>query len=196
MEYFDLKNISNNLLMNLSGGERRVVGFLASIIGFRPFVVLDEPTNDIDPEKRACIWKMINHLKNSLGMSFLLVTHNITEAEEVVDRVVVLNHGNIIVQGKPQELLKTNEINKKIVFTLPYYENIKCETLSNLMNLKVKNIDSERFYFYSHNLNVEDNIKLLYSNLNGIKIKDIQIIEPSLQDIYIQIMKEKINNEG
>ena len=76
------------------------------------------------------------------------------------------------------------------------FYNALHSTSSDILKEVQKNIDSERFYFYSHNLNVEDNIKLLYSNLNGIKIKDIQIIEPSLQDIYIQIMKEKINNEG
>jgi ABC-2 type transport system ATP-binding protein len=87
----------------LSGGVRRLTGFcLAAVIPGR-IVILDEPTNDVDPVRRKLLWRQVRRLADD-GHAVLLVTHNVAEIEHVADRVVILDHGSPVAYGTPAEL--------------------------------------------------------------------------------------------
>ncbi|MCL2491081.1 MAG: hypothetical protein FWF36_10275 [Propionibacteriaceae bacterium] len=75
---------------------------LATVVPGR-LVVLDEPTNDVDPVRRRLLWSQIRRVADA-GSGVLLVTHNIREAEGVVDRVTILDHGRVLADATPQEL--------------------------------------------------------------------------------------------
>lgn len=88
---------------NLSGGVRRIVAFcMAAVIPGR-IVILDEPTNDIDPVRRRLLWKEVNSLAEA-GCAVLLITHNVLEAERAVGRLAVIDKGRIIGIGTAAEL--------------------------------------------------------------------------------------------
>jgi ABC-2 type transport system ATP-binding protein len=87
----------------LSGGVRRLVGFVMASVGPASLVILDEPTNDVDALRRRLLWKQIHRLGEE-GASVLLVTHNVLEAEQAVDRLAVIDRGRIIAQGTPSSL--------------------------------------------------------------------------------------------
>jgi ABC-2 type transport system ATP-binding protein len=90
-----------------SGGVRRLVAFCMAAVVPGRIVILDEPTNDVDPLRRRLLWKQIRDLSEN-GSAILLVTHNVLEAEHVVDRLSVMNGGKIQRTGRPAELKEQN----------------------------------------------------------------------------------------
>jgi ABC-2 type transport system ATP-binding protein len=87
----------------LSGGVKRLVGFCMAAVWPGRLVILDEPTNDVDPLRRRLLWEQIRAL-GAIGCSVLLVTHNVLEAEKSVDRLAVLSKGRIVAEGTPSSL--------------------------------------------------------------------------------------------
>lgn len=87
----------------LSGGVVRLVAFCAAAIVPGKVVVLDEPTNDVDPIRRRLLWDQIRRLADE-GAAVVLVTHNVAEAEKAADRVALIHDGRVVAQGTPQQL--------------------------------------------------------------------------------------------
>jgi ABC-2 type transport system ATP-binding protein len=92
-------------LENLSGGQRQRVYLGCALINDPSFLFLDEPTTGLDPQARRMIWELIRSLKAE-GKSFLLTTHYMDEAEQLADRVMVIDQGKIITEGTPKDLIK------------------------------------------------------------------------------------------
>ncbi|MFI5258337.1 MAG: ABC transporter ATP-binding protein [Candidatus Limnocylindrales bacterium] len=87
----------------LSGGVKRLVSFCMAAIEPGKLVILDEPTNDVDPVRRRLLWAQVRLLADE-GAAVLLVTHNVIEAERSVDRLAILDHGRVLTEGTPAEL--------------------------------------------------------------------------------------------
>jgi len=87
----------------LSGGVKRLVSFAMAAVAPGGLVILDEPTNDVDPVRRRLLWAQVRALGDE-GAAVLLVTHNVVEAERSVDRLAILDHGRVIVEGSPAQL--------------------------------------------------------------------------------------------
>ncbi len=87
----------------ISGGVTRLVSFGMAIVAPGRIVVLDEPTNDVDPVRRRLLWNLVRAVAGE-GAAVLLVTHNVVEAERSVDRLAILDHGRVIAKGSPAEL--------------------------------------------------------------------------------------------
>ncbi|RJL36003.1 ABC transporter ATP-binding protein [Bailinhaonella thermotolerans] len=92
----------------LSGGVRRLVAFAMAAVAPVPLVILDEPTNDVDAARRRLLWEAVRRLGDD-GAGVLLVTHNVVEAERVVDELVVLDHGRVVASGSPAGLRGTGD---------------------------------------------------------------------------------------
>jgi len=89
--------------MKLSGGVRRLVGFAMAVVVPGRLVILDEPTNDVDPLRRRLLWQQVRALSDE-GCAVMLVTHNVLEAEKAVDRLAVVMDGRIVAEGTPSSL--------------------------------------------------------------------------------------------
>ena len=87
----------------LSGGVKRLVSFCMAAVTPGRLVILDEPTNDVDPVRRRLLWAHVRALADD-GAAVLLVTHNVVEAERSVDRLAILDHGRVLTEGTPAEL--------------------------------------------------------------------------------------------
>jgi ABC-2 type transport system ATP-binding protein len=92
-----------NKLTPLSGGVSRLVGFAMAAVVPGRIVILDEPTNDVDPLRRKLLWQQVRALADN-GAAVLLVTHNVLEAERCVDRLAIVDHGRVISQGTPASM--------------------------------------------------------------------------------------------
>jgi ABC-2 type transport system ATP-binding protein len=84
----------------LSGGVRRLVAFCMAVVVPGKLIILDEPTNDVDPLRRRLLWGEVRSLADQ-GSAVLLVTHNVLESERTVDRLAIIDHGRVIGQGTP-----------------------------------------------------------------------------------------------
>ncbi len=104
VEELGLGPMASRVIGRLSGGERRLAAFAAALAGPRPILVLDEPTTGLDPQARRAVWTALERRRRESGVTVLLVTHNVLEAELVLDRVAVLDAGRIIACDTPGRL--------------------------------------------------------------------------------------------
>ncbi|MFJ5777284.1 ABC transporter ATP-binding protein [Streptomyces sp. NPDC093094] len=104
LEELDLTALAARPLKKLSGGQRRLACFAAVLVGERPLLVLDEPTTAMDPVARRAVWSAVDRRRAERGTTVLLVTHNVIEAETVLDRVAVLDRGRVIACDTPAGL--------------------------------------------------------------------------------------------
>jgi ABC-2 type transport system ATP-binding protein len=98
-----IREWADTLGIKLSGGVKRLVGFAMVSVWPGRVVILDEPTNDVDPRRRRLLWKHVRRLGDE-GFAVLLVTHNVLEAEKLVDRLAIINDGRLIAEGTSSAL--------------------------------------------------------------------------------------------
>ena len=103
LDELGLGELAARVVGKLSGGQRRLAGVATALIGDRPILVLDEPTTGLDPLARRAVWSAL-HRRRAAGASVILVTHNVVEAETVLDRVAVLDRGRVIACDTPGRL--------------------------------------------------------------------------------------------
>ena len=178
-------------LRQLSGGMKRRV-LIAKALSHEPSILfLDEPTAGVDVELRRDMWKVVEDLRKT-GVTIILTTHYIEEAEAIADRVAVINQGEIIVIDKTDELLKKmghkkltinlqNELNKVPVTLEPY-------------NLEIGS--DKKSVNYTYNVNAESTgITNLLKDLKdaGLKLQDLKTEQTTLEKIFVSLVKE--NNE-
>ena len=96
--------VASRPLVRLSGGERRLAGVATALAGERPVLVLDEPTTGLDPVARRAVWAALDRRRGDRGTTVVLVTHNVIEAEAVLDRVALVDGGRIIALDTPGRL--------------------------------------------------------------------------------------------
>ena len=103
MERLALGPFRSTTLHAASGGVRRLAGFATALVAQSPLLVLDEPTNDIDPIRRQVLWQLVAEAGES-GAAVLLVTHNLAEAERFIHRLAIIDRGRILREGSPASL--------------------------------------------------------------------------------------------
>ena len=104
LSFMQLEDRANARVNQLSGGMQRRLVIARALIGESELVILDEPTTGLDPQARVLIWKQLLSLKKR-GKTLLLTTHYMDEAERLCDRIIVIDHGNILDEGTPEELI-------------------------------------------------------------------------------------------
>ncbi|WP_055526697.1 ABC transporter ATP-binding protein [Streptomyces graminilatus] len=104
LEELGLTALAARPIRKLSGGQRRLACFATALVGERPLLVLDEPTTGMDPVARRAVWSAVDRRRAERGTTVLLVTHNVIEAETVLDRVAVLDRGRVIACDTPAGL--------------------------------------------------------------------------------------------
>lgn len=104
LEALDLTAIRDRRIHQLSGGQRRRLDLALGLVGDPDLLFLDEPTTGLDPEVRIRIWEFIEGLSEQ-GTTILLTTHYMEEAERLCDELVIMDHGRILAQGSPRDLI-------------------------------------------------------------------------------------------
>lgn len=99
----EIEEWANQSGQRLSGGVRRLVAFCMAAVSPGKLIILDEPTNDVDPLRRRLLWKQVRALAGN-GSSVLLVTHNVLEAERSVNRLAIIDQGRVVAAGTPASL--------------------------------------------------------------------------------------------
>ena len=189
---FSLWDKKNLRLNQLSGGMKRRV-MIAKALSHEPSILfLDEPTAGVDVELRKDMWKVVESLRKT-GVTIILTTHYIEEAEVIADRVAVIDKGEIIVVDNKVDLLKKMG-HKKLTIELQEKINIIPEELKSY-NL-TKSIDGMSL-IYNYNLQAErTGITTMLQDLKnvGLKMRDLKTEQNNLEKIFVSLVKE--NNEN
>ena len=178
-------------LRQLSGGMKRRV-LIAKALSHEPSILfLDEPTAGVDVELRQDMWKIVEELRQT-GVTIILTTHYIEEAEAIADRVGVINQGEIIVVEETKELLKKMG-HKKLTVDLQEEISRSPDSLDKYKLVLGKNNMS---IDYTYNVQAEQTgITNLLQDIKdaGLKLKDLKTEQSTLEKIFVSLVKE--NNE-
>jgi ABC-2 type transport system ATP-binding protein len=177
----------NSLLRELSGGMKRRV-LIAKALSHEPSVLfLDEPSASVDVELRKDMWNIIKKKKKK-GVTIILTTHYIEEAEEIADRVGIINHGKIIIVDKKDELIKKLGQKKLIIELQEKIQGIP-DKLKNF-NLIVNEDLNQITYTYdtkNERTGITELLNLIKSE--GFILKDLNTEKSSLESIFINLVK-------
>lgn len=184
----------DNMMMTLSGGMKRRV-LIAKALSHEPEILfLDEPTAGVDVELRKDMWKVINQLRES-GVTIILTTHYIEEAEEIADRIGIINNGEIILIEEKATLIQ--KLGKKCI-TLQLQERLeRIPAALSHYQLDLSTNGQQLSYTFSKTCDAIDtskpsSIATLIDDLNnnGINFNDIDTTQSSLEEIFVQLVKD------
>ncbi|MBD1141124.1 ABC transporter ATP-binding protein [Pelagibacterales bacterium SAG-MED39] len=175
-------------LRQLSGGMKRRV-LIAKALSHEPSILfLDEPTAGVDVELRQEMWKVVESLRDT-GVTIILTTHYIEEAEAIADRVGVINQGEIVVVDQTKELLKKMG-NKKLTIEL---QDKIIEIPSKLQKYNLTLGGNEKSLNYSYNVKAKQTgITNLLQDIKdaGLKLADLKTEQNSLEKVFVSLVRE------
>jgi ABC-type multidrug transport system ATPase subunit len=178
---------SHRYVHKLSGGMLRLTNFAMALMGSPQVVILDEPTNELDPQKRRLVWDMISRLNAEQGVTCVLVTHNVLEAERVIQRVAVMKRAKIVAFGTPGELKLYSGGKVRLEFRLKEGETLNHAEVDCFSQLGM--LDTVRSGDYSVQLpadQVAAATDMLMTHIGMSRLDDFKLSPPSLEDVYLE----------
>lgn len=188
LKQLSLWDKKNSRLRQLSGGMKRRV-LIAKALSHEPTILfLDEPTAGVDVELRQDMWKVVGLLRE-MGVTIILTTHYIEEAEAIADRVAVINQGEIIVIDETKELLKKMGHKKLTV----EFQNEILEIPNQLQKYELSLGKNKMSIEYTYNVQAKQTgITNLLQDLKdaGLKLKDLKTEQSTLEKIFVTLVRE------
>lgn len=185
-EKLDIGRWANTEGQRLSGGVRRLTAFCMAVIVPGNLVILDEPTNDVDPVRRRYLWQIIREITSD-GTSVILVTHNVLEAEKAVDRVAILHQGKFLAKGTPSAV--KNSVSNKM--------RLEVSLTNELSQIEIPPwaVSSQRkgtrLFFSLPQSAVLAAIDWARGQAEQGRIIDYSLSPTTIEDVYVELTSEK-----
>jgi ABC-2 type transport system ATP-binding protein len=188
LELVELSERKKHLVRNFSGGMKRRLEIARGIIHTPKVLFLDEPTLGLDPQTRVNIWQYLSNLRKSTGITMLLTTHYMEEAE-ICDRIAIMDHGEIIALDTPDNLKKG--LKKDIVILTVDNNEAVAPLIRQEFGVETISADGEIRISVE---NARTFIPLLFKKFSE-QINSVDIKKPSLEDVFIKLTGKKIREE-
>ena len=179
-----LEDKANAYSRSLSGGMKRRLLIAKAMVHQPPILILDEPTAGVDVELRNILWKNVKEL-NKEGVTIILTTHYLLEAQEMCDRIAIIDKGNLVALDTTQKLLERIQT-KKINFTV---KDVDINKSLLIKGIKFKIISKNLISATYEKGSIDFREIINYLNQNEIKIEDITTEEGDLEDVFVQLTK-------
>ena len=179
-----LENKANAYSRNLSGGMKRRLLIAKAMVHQPAVLILDEPTAGVDVELRNNLWKNVKEL-NKEGVTIILTTHYLFEAQEMCDRIAIINKGNLVALDTTQKLLDRIQT-KKINFKVKEID-LKKSLKMNEVKFNIISNDSISVTYEKNSINFDEIVN--YLSKNDVKILDIITDDGDLEDVFVQLTK-------
>jgi len=179
------------LFENLSGGQKQKMGLALSLVNSAELLFLDEPTTGLDPNARRAIWNVIRGLR-SKGRTVILTTHYLDEAEQLSDRVAIMNHGLVVAMGTPEEIIETHGSGERL-------EIHGTEELANYLKTNTKlQVEYKGKDLISIVLSQEHDALATLTAIeeSGFKWHDLHTKRDSLDDVFVKLVSGRIDEKG
>ena len=184
LELTSLTDKADSYMRSLSGGMKRRLLLAKAMVHQPPILILDEPTAGVDVDLRQKLLENVKEL-NKQGVTIILTTHYLQEAEELCDRIAIINHGKIVALDKTENLLAEIHL-KKIKFKVKNFKNIG-DKLDD--HLKIKYLkDNQISIKYDKTISNIENI-IFKIKEKGLEIEDIMTEDADLEDVFIKLTK-------
>ncbi|ELP1221035.1 ABC transporter ATP-binding protein [Listeria monocytogenes] len=181
-----IEDILNRRFEKLSGGQKRRAEIARAIMHDPEILLLDEPTTGLDPKTRVSVWKIIDYLREELGMTVFLTTHYLEEAKDA-DQLAVIHKGKIIAQGTPANIRSRFSVDKIFFYDAKVAE---LQTIIEKINLPFK-VTKETMRVDVINQDVE--ILAILNQTAGL-YGSFEVIKGNLDDAFISMIKEESND--
>ena len=177
-----LEKKANAYSRSLSGGMKRRLLIAKAMVHQPPILILDEPTAGVDVELRNNLWSNVKEL-NKEGVTIILTTHYLFEAQEMCDRIAIIDKGNLVALDTTQKLLDRIQT-KKINFKVKNIDKNKTLKMEGI-NFKISSNESISVTYEKNSLNFGEIINFL--SKNNIKILDIITEDGDLEDVFVKL---------
>jgi ABC-2 type transport system ATP-binding protein len=184
LERFSLNDKADAHFQSLSGGQKQRLAIALAMVNEPDFLLLDEPTAGLDPQSRRELHSVIKQMRGD-GRTVLITTHYMDEAEQLCDRIAIVDHGTIIAQGSPRELVAKAQSLPRIVFNTA--QPLNKDRLKTLAAVRGVDISGESCALSSAKVSdtIIDLVKYIEADKN--ELLDLHIKQPSLEDVFIEL---------
>jgi ABC-2 type transport system ATP-binding protein len=186
LDRFELTDAADRVLKGYSGGMRRRLDLAASLVTRPPVLFLDEPTTGLDPTSRARMWDVIRELVDD-GVTLLLTTQYLDEADTLADRIVVIDHGTVIAEGTSREL-KSHVGGEQLEVTLTAPSEAAVAALQPLVTGTIHVSDDGRRLKAGVSTGgglATEVVRAL--DAAGVRVDDVEVHRPSLDDVFFAL---------
>jgi len=190
IELVDLKDKRDEQFKTLSGGLKQRVGLAVALVNDPALVFLDEPTTGLDPRARRDVWYVIERLKKQ-GKTVFLTTHYMDEAEYLADTVSIIDHGQIIASGTPNELIDAHGGKKTLVVREAGKDGLKFLP----PGISKPQLKNEGDIYIPLN-NGELTTILIAIGQTPLANKEIEVRRPTLDDVFLNLTGRRVSEEG
>ncbi|MER7402195.1 ATP-binding cassette domain-containing protein [Streptomyces sp. NPDC000070] len=187
IEELGLGGVRDRYVDQLSGGMTRLVNFGMALMGRPKLLILDEPTNELDPHNRRLVWDMVSRRSAADGTTVVLVTHNVLEAESAVDQVAVMNGGRITAMGTPGRLKEALgdrvrlELFVKDEGGLARHERERFGAVGTITAGK----RDGSYLVQTDSARMPELIRLVHGEVGMDRVADFRLTRPTLEDVYL-----------
>lgn len=193
IEELGLGGYADRYVDKLSGGMMRLVNIGMALMGRPKVLILDEPTNELDPVNRKLVWDAFSRRSVLEGTTVVLVTHNVLEAEKAVHRVAVMSAGRIIAIGTPGELKgrlgeRTRlELSVRDGGELDEHELAKLALAGEV----TRGSRSGSYLIQALPDRVPELVEVVTGDLGLRRVDDFRLARPTLEDVYLALNGEQ-----
>jgi ABC-2 type transport system ATP-binding protein len=184
---FGLTSAANRLVRTYSGGMQRKLHVAVGLIHRPRVLFLDEPTTGLDPEARADLWEEIRRLTREDGLTILLTTHYLEEADRLANRLAIVDRGRVVAEGTPDELkaeLRGDAV--QVELSEPDSTGRSVEVLARLPGLRDPVVDGRRVRAHADRGAAAVPSVIGALEAAGIRVASITVARPSLDDVYFR----------
>ena len=187
-----LEDMADHVFESLSGGQKQKTGLALSLVNTPELLFLDEPTTGLDPNARRAIWEVIRKLKAS-GKTIILTTHYLDEAQQLSDRVAIMDHGHIVAMGTTEEIIQKHGSGERLEIhgSQQLANYIKANT-----ELQVNYNQSKGEIIIPLTKKIDALAALAAAEQSGLEWGNIQTLQDSLDDVFIKLVSEPIGEQG
>jgi ABC-type multidrug transport system ATPase subunit len=183
IDRLELSGSADRQLRKLSGGQRRLVQIAMTLVGRLPVIILDEPTADIDPALRKQIWQMLASRARQ-GAALVLVTHDVAEAEQVLDRVAVMDRGSIVASGTPGELKARLADRTRIEVVMAKDGPVQASAVA--ADLEGAVVRDRHISAWVPRDEAVQRLEKLVSSVDMEALEDVRLVTPTLEDVFLE----------
>jgi len=181
LEFAQLSDRADSVVEHLSGGMKRRLSIARSLINNPQLLLLDEPTTGLDPQARHVLWDRLYRLKQQ-GVTQVLTTHYMDEAEQLCDRLVVMDQGRIVAEGSPRSLIE--QYSTREVLELRFAAGSNEETAPKLGGIgERQELLPDRVLVYAH----DGEAALAETHARGLQPESALVRRASLEDVFLQL---------
>ena len=177
---------------SLSGGQKQKTGLALSLVGTPEMLFLDEPTTGLDPNARRAIWDVIRGLK-AKGKTIILTTHYLDEAQQLCDRVAIMNHGHIVAMGTSDEIIKDHGSGERLEIrgSEKLADYIRANT-----ELQVDYDKTKKEIIIPLRMKIDALAALAAAEQSKMDWGEIQTRQDSLDDVFVKLVSGMVNEQG